>query len=142
MLLLVVEVVLTVVLVLTIVLVLLGEVVLTIELVLMLVVLSTELVENGTEDTEDEEDDPSLPPPPPLLPPLSNTTIWAFSPLGTVTTQNAAPPAPSSVLPIISLTLFTAGSILQGSPLHPSPSHSISTPKSGTSLRNGVVGSR
>lgn len=133
--LLVVDVVLTIVLVLE----LLVEVVLTTELVLMLVVLSMELVEAGT-DAEDEDEDSSLPPL--LLPPLSKTTICAFSPFGTVTTQNEAPPAPSSVLPIISLTLFTSGSILQGSPLHPSPSHSISTPNSGTSLRNGVVGSR
>lgn len=80
---------------------------------------------------------------PPLLPPdFSKTTTLAFSPLGTVTTQKVAPPAPTEVLPIISLTAFTAGSILHGRPLQPSPSHSISIPKSGTTSRKGVVGSR
>jgi hypothetical protein len=81
-----------------------------------------------------------LPPPPP--PDFSKTTTLAFSPLGTVTTQKVAPPAPTAVLPIISLTAFTAGSILHGRPLQPPPSHSISTPKSGTTSRKGVVVSR
>ena len=62
-------------------------------------------------------------------PPFSKTTIWAFSPLGTVTTQKAPSPAPPVVVsPVTSLTLFMFGSILQGRPLHPPPSHSISTP--------------
>jgi hypothetical protein len=65
-------------------------------------------------------------PPPP--PDLSNTTMLAFSPLGTVTTQKAPPPAPIEELPVISLTMFTAGSILHGRPLQLPPSHSISTP--------------
>jgi hypothetical protein len=76
------------------------------------------------------------------LPSFSKTTMWAVSPLGTVTTQPVAPPAPVKGLPIISLTELTAGSILQGRPLQPSPSHSISIPKSGLTLRKGVVGSR
>lgn len=76
------------------------------------------------------------------LPSFSKTTMWAVSPLGTVTTQPVAPPAPVKGVPIISLTLLTAGSILQGRPLQPSPSHSISIPKSGLTWRNGVVGSR
>ena len=62
-------------------------------------------------------------------PPFSKTTIWAFSPLGTVTTQKAPSPAPPVVVsPVTSLTLFVFGSILQGRPLQPPPSHSISTP--------------
>ena len=62
-------------------------------------------------------------------PPFSKTTIWAFSPLGTVTTQKAPSPAPPVVVsPETSLTLFVFGSILQGRPLQPPPSHSISTP--------------
>ena len=62
-------------------------------------------------------------------PPFSKTTTWAFSPLGTVTTQKAPSPAPPVVVsPETSLTLFVFGSILQGRPLQPPPSHSISTP--------------
>ena len=62
-------------------------------------------------------------------PPFSKTTIWAFSPLGTVTTQKAPSPAPPVVVsPVTSLTLFVFGSILQGRPSQPLPSHSISTP--------------
>jgi hypothetical protein len=76
------------------------------------------------------------------LPSFSKTTMWAVSPLGTVTTQPVAPPAPVKGVPIISLTELTAGSILQGRPLQPPPSHSISIPKSGLTLRKGVVGSR
>lgn len=73
---------------------------------------------------------------------FSKTIMCAVSPLGMVTTQPVAPPAPEKGLPIISLTSLTAGSILQGRPWHPSPSHSISTPKPGMTLRKGVVGSR
>ena len=73
---------------------------------------------------------------------FSKTIMCAVSPLGTVTTQPVAPPAPVKGLPIISLTLLTAGSILQGRPWQPSPSHSISTPKSGMTSRKGVAGSR
>jgi len=73
---------------------------------------------------------------------FSKTIMCAVSPLGMVTTQPVAPPAPVKGLPIISLTSLTAGSILQGRPWQPSPSHSISTPKSGLTLRKGVAGSR
>lgn len=73
---------------------------------------------------------------------FSKTIMCAVSPLGMVTTQPVAPPAPVKGLPIISLTLLTAGSILQGRPWQPSPSHSISIPKSGMTLRKGVAGSR
>ena len=52
-----------------------------------------------------------LPELPPLLEPLpallalpSNTSKFAFTPFGTVTTQKAAPPAPSVLAPIIWLT--------------------------------------
>jgi hypothetical protein len=76
------------------------------------------------------------------LPSFSKTTICAVSPFGTVTTQPVAPPAPTKGFPIISLTELTAGSILQGRPLQPSPSHSISIPNSGLTSRKGVVGSR
>lgn len=55
---------------------------------------------------------------------FSQTTMLAFSPLGTVTTQKEPPPAPSVVVsPVISLTPLLLGSILQGSPSQLSPSH-------------------
>lgn len=102
------------------------------------VVLVVELGLEGAAVVEWESSSPPLLP----LPDFSKTTTLDFSPLGTVTTQKVAPPAPTEVLPIISLTAFTAGSILHGRPLQPSPSHSISIPKSGTTSRKGVVGSR
>jgi len=74
---------------------------------------------------------------------FSQTTMLAFSPLGTVTTQNEPPPAPSVLVsPVISLTSLVLGSILQGRPSQLPPSHWISTPKLGTMLRKGVAGSR
>ena len=76
------------------------------------------------------------------LPSFSKTTICAVEPLGTVTTQPVAPPAPTKESPVISLTSLTAGSILQGRPLQSPPSHTISIPKSGLTLRKGVVGSK
>lgn len=76
----------------------------------------------------------------PFFPP-SNTTKLALEPLGTVTTQKAAPPTPMVAPPSISLTLCFEGSIAQGSPLQ-CPSHTISTPHVGILSRNGVVGSR
>ena len=76
------------------------------------------------------------------LPSFSKTTMCAVEPLGTVTTQPVAPPAPTKGSPIISLTSLTAGSILQGRPLQPPPSHSISIPKSGLTVRKGVAGSK
>lgn len=77
------------------------------------------------------------------LPPASNTTMFADWPLGTVTTQNAAPPAPSELSPeVTSFKALTEGSILQGRPLQPAPSSQvISTPKVAGVLRNGVAGS-
>lgn len=76
----------------------------------------------------------------PFFPP-SKTTKLALEPLGTVTTQKAAPPTPTVAAPSISLTLCFKGSIAQGSPLQ-CPSHTISTPHVGILSRNGVVGSR
>lgn len=74
---------------------------------------------------------------------FSQTTMLAFSPLGTVTTQKEPPPAPSVVVsPVISLTPLLLGSILQGSPSQLLLSHCISAPKSGTMSRKGVAGSR
>ncbi|KAL9607046.1 MAG: hypothetical protein Q9204_009380 [Flavoplaca sp. TL-2023a] len=72
----------------------------------------------------------------------SVTTYLAEPPLGTVTTQDAAPPAPIELLPTNSLTPCWDGSIAHGRPLHPSPSHSISMLKVGFSSLNGVAGSR
>lgn len=76
----------------------------------------------------------------PFFPP-SKTTKLALEPLGTVTTQKAAPPTPMVAAPSISFTLCLEGSMAQGSPLQ-CPSHTISTPHVGILSRNGVVGSR
>lgn len=78
----------------------------------------------------------------PLLP-ASKTTMFAFLPLGTVTTQKAAPPAPSALsAEVTSFKALTEGSILQGRPLQPAPSsHVISTPNVAGVLRNGVAAS-
>ena len=72
----------------------------------------------------------------------SKMTKFALTFFGTVTTQNAPRPAPVEELPIISFTLFLAGSIAHGRPLQPSPSHSIFTPHFGISFLNGVASSR
>jgi hypothetical protein len=75
--------------------------------------------------------------------PASKTTMFAVLPLGTVTTQNDAPPAPSELSgEVTSFKALTEGSILQGRPLQPAPSSQvISTPKVAGVLRNGVAGS-
>jgi len=78
----------------------------------------------------------------PCPPDSSKTTKVAVTPLGTVTTQKAPPPAPLEELPTISFTLFLAGSIAQGRPLQPGPSHSIFTPHLGISFLKGVASSR
>ena len=96
--------------------------------------------EDDLDDDEDPPDDEPDPPDPPAS--LSNTTTLAFWPLGTVTTQKVAPPAPAVSLPEHSLTECLAGSMAHGRPLHPSPSHSILTPHLGMSSRKGVAGSR
>lgn len=83
---------------------------------------------------------PPAPLAPPLIPP-SNTTKLAVAPFGTVTTQKFAPPAPSVLVPSISLTECLEGSIAQGRPLQ-LPSQTISTPHVGISFRKGVAGSR
>ena len=93
------------------------------ELVLVLVlvlVLEVELeVLVGIATVVDDEVSSSSP-----MKPFSQTTMLAFSPLGTVTTQKEPPPAPSVVVsPVISLTPLLLGSILQGSPSQLSPSH-------------------
>ena len=72
----------------------------------------------------------------------STTTYRAEPPLGTVTTQEAAPPAPTELLPTSSLTPCWDGSMAHGRPLQPSPSHTISILKVGFSSLNGVAGSR
>lgn len=75
--------------------------------------------------------------------PASKTTMFAVWPLGTVTTQNEAPPAPSELsAEVTSFRESTEGSILQGNPLQPAPSSQvISTPKVAGVSRNGVAAS-
>lgn len=99
---------------------------------------------DGEEDDDDDDDDP-FDPFEPLLssrPSTSNTTILAFASLGTVTTQKVAPPAPGVSVPEHWLTECFLGSIAQGRPLQPSPSHSILTPHFGISFLKGVSGSK
>lgn len=77
------------------------------------------------------------------LPSTSKTIMLPLRPGGTVTTQPVAPPAPVNTSSAsMTLTSMEDGSILQGRPLQPSPSHSIEIPKFGRTLRKGVVGSR
>jgi hypothetical protein len=84
-----------------------------------------------------------LPEPEPADPDdFSKTTKLAFTFGGTVTTQKLPPPAPSVLVPSISLTLCLAGSTAQGRPLQPGLSQTISTPHVGIFVRNGVSGSR
>lgn len=69
---------------------------------------------------------------PPSALPAGKTTTFAVDPFGTVTTQKLEPPAPDAWLLLVTPpTPSTVGSIEQGSPLHPPPSHSILIPKSG-----------
>ena len=84
---------------------------------------------------------PPDPDPLPFSPP-SKTTKLAVAPLGTVTTQNAAPPAPSELQPSIWFTWCLEGSIAQGKPLHSPPSQTTFTPHVGILSRNGVAGSK
>lgn len=71
----------------------------------------------------------------------SNVTMLALEPGGTVTTQPVAPPAPVNTFKAsITFTDMLEGSIEQGTPLQPGPSHSILIPKLGRTLRKGVVG--
>lgn len=78
--------------------------------------------------------------------PAGKVTRIALLPLGAVTTQKLAPPAPfveEPPSPLTSLTASVAGSIIQGRPLHCFPSsQTILIPQSGRSFLNGVVGSR
>lgn len=73
----------------------------------------------------------------------SKVTMLALEPGGTVTTQPVAPPAPVKTFKAsITFTAMLEGSIEQGTPLQPGPSHSILIPKLGRTLRNGVVACR
>ena len=86
-------------------------------------------VEGAAEELEAFEDDPEEPEPPPLELPESKTTTFAVTPLGTVTTQKFAPPAPDAWSELVTPPMpLTAGSMAQGRPLQPEPEHSILTP--------------
>jgi len=69
----------------------------------------------------------------PVEPSVLKTTMFAVCPLGTVTTQKSAPPAPVAARSLLTLKPSTvAGLSSQGKPLQPTPSaHSILTPKVG-----------
>lgn len=64
--------------------------------------------------------------------PTGKMTTLAFPPLGTVTTQKLAPPAPAAELALLTLpTPSEEGSIEQGVPMQLPVAHSILTPKVG-----------
>jgi hypothetical protein len=64
--------------------------------------------------------------------PAGNTTMLAFTPEGTVTTQKLAPPAPLAWSALETPpTPALEGSMEQGRPLQPSPSHSMLMPNVG-----------
>jgi hypothetical protein len=95
--------------------------------------------DDDDDDDEEEDEEPELT----GTKPGSNTSIRAVAPFSAVTTQNAAPPAPS--LDSEDVTVFTAfrlGSMLQGSPLQLPPSQTILTPKLGKLLLNEPEPSR
>lgn len=67
--------------------------------------------------------------------PAGNRTTFAVAPEGMVTTQNAAPPAPSAESELVtSFIALTEGSMEQGRPLQPEPLHSTLRPKVGLVL--------
>jgi len=67
--------------------------------------------------------------------PALKTTRFALLPVGTVTTQKPAPPAPSADSDDVTVFIaLTDGSIEHGRPLHPPPSHSILIPQVGIVL--------
>jgi hypothetical protein len=76
--------------------------------------------------------------------PALNTTILAWPPFGTVTTQKFPPPAPLAERGLFtSLILFTEGSMEQGRPLQPPPGHSTRMPHLGSVVVNlEIAGSR
>lgn len=79
--------------------------------------------DDGAEEGEDDDDEP------PVEPSVLKTTILALWPLGTVTTQNSAPPTPFVETGLFSPPMpSSAGLMEQGRPLQPPPSHSILTP--------------
>lgn len=96
--------------------------------------LSSATVELGSADEEDEdsESEPELEPEP-ELPSVLKVTMLAVPPLGTVTTQNDAPPAPTADS-LLSTSPEELGEMEQGSPLQPPSGHSILTPKVGRVL--------
>lgn len=70
-------------------------------------------------------------------PSMGNTTIRAVDPLGTVTTQKSAPPAPVAERELVTLPT-SVPPIAQGRPTQ-GPSHSIRRPKSGGANLNRLV---
>jgi hypothetical protein len=74
---------------------------------------------------------PPSPEPPSELPALKTTT-FAVAPLGTVTTQKLAPPAPEACWALVTPpTPSLDGSMEHGVPLHSPPEQTILTPKVG-----------
>lgn len=84
--------------------------------------------------SEDDELDES-----PVEPSVLKTTMFAVDPLGTVTTQKSAPPAPEAAVALLTTPKPSElGSIAQGRPLQ-FPSHSIFRPKEGLTPWNESV---
>jgi hypothetical protein len=65
-------------------------------------------------------------------PSVLKTTMLAVEPLGIVTTQKLAPPAPDAWLALVTPPMPSVDGLMEhGVPLHPPPSHSILTPNVG-----------
>ena len=91
-----------------------------------------DVVEDGAGGAADEEGGGGVCATLPLEPSVLKTTMLAVSPLGTVTTQKSAPPAPVAARLLLTLKPSTvAGLISQGSPLQRPDSHSILRPNVG-----------
>ncbi len=90
--------------------------------------------EDDDDDDEDEDDEDDEPPLLLLLllPSRLYTTMLAVPPLGTVTTQKLAPPAPLAPSALVTLKSLTLDApISHGRPLQPPPGHSTRRPKVG-----------
>lgn len=90
------------------------------------------LLESSLEPKPKPEPEPELPDPEPD----SKAMISAVPPEGTLTTQNAAPPAPSADSELETLPMPFFGSMTHGKPLQPPPGQATLRPNEGVVLFN------